>query len=704
MVGRISWLINLGPGSVDLMLFVCCQHRILLSALLGTLLLGLAGVGEVYAGDPLSFSSGWSFQKTGGDADDSSQYGENYNLAYSKDMSAAMSFSGAVRYSEDHPSAGGDSSSLNPSLSFDLRNDLFTLNLNGSESKNSNDNRPTRISDNWGLNLSCQVEKWPSLRFYFSQSTLRDDAVPTQSDSDSSSLGGSLDYTFAFFDLFYDVRSAKTTDNVKQGETESLDQTAQIGYAQSFFSDRLTLTASQQYQITEFNSSGLTAQVQIFGRFYLIDNDPLTASLGSESFQGQQILTTSLIEPQNLSIEIRGQDVNRLEVSLYRVSSGERLPLTAAQKIQISGATAWTLYYKRVSDLQWQPIAVAAVTRVIEDDVDRTIVKLDFPAILDAQYVKVVADLGTSTTPAYVDDVGGFDTTADINNFSRETKNIQTQFGTTLRITENWSMSYSLRRAETLQDAGDTLQFSHSLNSSYQPTATLGFSVGLSENSNEADNTPGRSSRTYSVSMSTLPLPTLIFSLGYTRSESESDGGQDTVTDSLSSSLNATIYPDLTASLTSSWSQSEDLAAGTETNSYGTTLNATAYLTPRVDMNTDFSYSESESSDGSTGRSTSYGFTLGYRPSDMLLLSCSYDVDLENGNSLFSGNSSWLWSKKLQSQFGFSFEFGDETSQQYNTVLSWLVSRSLSFQVSGDFQAAEKANSWNANASMNLVF
>ncbi len=88
----------------------------------------------------------------------------------------------------------------------------------------------------------------------------------------------------------------------------------------------------------------------------------------------------------------------------------------------------------------------------------------------------------------------------------------------------------------------------------------------------------------------------------------------------------------------------------------------------------------------------------------MLLLNCSYDTNIEAGNSTLSGNSSWLWSEKLQSQFGFSYQFGDEVSQQYNALLSWRISRSLSFQTSGNLQTTDQASNWNSNASVNLIF
>ena len=156
--------------------------------------------------------------------------------------------------------------------------------------------------------------------------------------------------------------------------------------------------------------------------------------------------------------------------------------------------------------------------------------------------------------------------------------------------------------------------------------------------------------------------------------------------------------------MSTNWSQSENLAEGTESNSYGVTLNTTAYLSPKLDLNTNINYSETDSSTGENTRSTNYGLTLGYRPSDVLLLYLNYDADVESGDSTLNGSSNWLWSRKLQSQFGFSFDFGDEPTQQYNTLLSWTISRSLSLQTSGNYLSADEGDSWDIYTSLNLVF
>ena len=692
-----------------------CHSRSLLVSLLATVLLCLGFNVPAEAVDPFGFSTSWNYRENGGDVGASSQFSESYNLTYSKELSAAMMFAGAVRYSANHPSAGRDSSSLNPTLSLDLRNDLFSLNLNASESQTTQDGNPTRTDDSWGFNLNSQIENWPSLRLYFNQTTATDDSKPAQTDNDLTTVGASIDYSFKQFDLLYDVRATQGSDSVDNSEYDSLDQTAQISYAEDFYQGRVAVSASQQYQRSENNSESRVGagnpffvEVTTFEGLFAVDNTPLTGSLVSKtdlvdrdlnSSTGIDLFSTT--DSQNLGVWVNQQTVTRLQVIMV----DDQLSTTLSG---LQPFITWKVFSSPVNNAtsNWTPVPDKGVLYTEENG--RTVVVIDFVSSVTRPYLKVVSDVAlTAATPLFVSELQAREAriaSADIVKLSRETRSMQTQFSTSVRITDAWSLSYSLRRAETQQDVGDSLQFSHSLSSSYELNEKVGFVIGVSENRDEADNSPDRRNRSYFASMSARPLPTLNVSLGYTRTETESDDGQDSLSDSLSSVLNVSIYPDLTASLAANWSQSEELDTGVESNSYGLSLNTTAYFTPRVDMNTNLSYTKSESSAGESDPTTSYGFTLGYRPSDMLLLNFAYDGVVEDGSSSFSGNSSWLWSKKLQSQFGFSFDFGDETSQQYNALLSWLISRNLSLQTSGNYQMAEVGDGWNFNSSLNMIF
>lgn len=692
---------------------------VLLQVVLSLSLMG----GAVFAGDPLGFSSSWEYQETGGDENETSQFNQNYNLTYNKSMSAAISFSGSVRYSESSPSEGAGNRTLSPNLALDLSNDLFSVNMNASETRSERDGAATRINDNWGMSLNSQIDQWPSLRLHFSQSTSSDDSQPKQADSTSQSAGASVEYEYSYFDMLYDVRQAKSEDSIQRSESESFDQTAKVSYSDTFWSGRVSVSASQQIHKTENSTDTQVGVGNIFDaslttsdRLYYRDDNHLLLFPSEGTFQGVDL--RSITEDKNMIIDLRHVNndqppvervFNRVKVWLYREVGGERFPMLSSGTVDDSGY--WLIYYREEVDAQWTQVALPAGSlTVTEDRLNgqlRTVVIIDLPrdySLDEADFIKVVAT-DASIQEAYVDDIiayRSFTSTSEIVSTTRDSTTLQTQFSSTIRFSDKWNLSYSLRRVEDQFDAGGTVKLSQSISSSYQLNDKVGFSFGVSESIDESDNSDDRTSRSYSIAMAAQPLPTMNFSVALTRSESSSDDGSETQSNALSTSVSAAIYPDLTARLSTSWTQSE--SQGSDNSSYGVTLNTTATLSPKTDMTTNLSYSSSDSSEGESSSSTRYGLSLGHRPSDVLALNASYSANVESGNSSLSGSSSWLWSRKLQSQLGFTYNLGDETSQQYNALTSWLISRSLSLQASGNFLVADGGNSWNVNSSLNLVY
>jgi len=690
------------------MMLLTCQPYKVLFLLLSIFALQLGSTPPVYAGDPFSFSGNWTYLENGGDTGSSQQFNETYSLTYSKEMSAAMNFAGSVRYSERYLSEGADSTSLNPSMSLDVRNDLFFLNLNASQTESKRDNSPRRTNDFWGLNLNSSLEeRWPSLRFYFNQSSSSDDAKPKQTDNDTTTTGGSIEYTIEPVTLLYDVRYSESTDNIDRTDSDNLDQTAMISYDQNFYQGRVSLSASQQFQKAETTTESRVGEGNTFfidvpavAGFYRIDNTPDTGFLDPAPglVDGDRNSPTFIdifatTDLQNMAVQVNSQTVTRLEVFLADELTATQQSLLTWQAYQSSDGENWTLLG-------------GIVSYPVEDD--RTIVTVDLPSPVAAAFLKLVSDTTlASTTPVFVAELQASEERVagdDVVSLTRTTKSFQTQFSTTVRVTDRWSISYSLRRSENQQDAGDTIQLNQTLSSLYTLNEKVGFSFGVSDNDYDADNAADRHNRSYSVSMSAQPLASMNFSLGYTHTESDSTDGRDTRTDSISSTLNTVIYPDLTASLSSFWSRTEDKTEGTENSNYGVTLNSTAYLTPRLDLNTTINYVESDADNGDDSRTARYSLLLGYRPSDILLLNASYSGDFEEDESSLRGNSNFLWSKKLQTQFGFALDFGDDTQQQYNALLSWVISHSLSLLSAGNYLTADDGDSWDINVSLNLVF
>jgi hypothetical protein len=696
------------------------QHRITSDKMLASsvraliVLMLIVYATPVAAGDPLSFIGNWNYRKSGGDTGDSSLFNHTYTLIYSKELSDAMAFSASVRYNENIPSGDLEKTdSINPTLSLDTRNDFFSLNLNASRTELNREDNPSRTDQSWSANFQTQVEQWPSLRLYYNQNSSYDDGSPRRQDVDSDVFGATIEYTIAHFDLLYDFRRSESQDHVNRSDTETTDHTAQVGYSNSFFGNRVSVAASQQYQ--SFKTSTET-RVGVGGRFFVPAflfggfsseddtpatgtpaNNPALVDGDTDASAGIDITGTTI--KQNMAVQADLQPIDRVRVYLDRIID------TATQN-----RLQWSIYQS--SDLtNWTQITNILPVFYDEEN-SRTLVVLDLVDAAESRYIKVVSDTTLpSAISVFVTEMeAGTVRTATSDRFSinQRTINLQSQFSTTVRITDSWQVSYNLRRNENRPDNGlDTVQFNHTLSTRYNPSELLTLSLGISENIDWTDSDEDRRSRSYFISVGSQPLPTLNYTLGYTRTETRSDEHGDIDGDSFSALVNATIFPDLTSSLSANWSQREDITDGRTNTVYGFNLDATARLSPRLDLNIDLGYtkstSEDELIDDETTTGTRYGFNLGYRPSDILLFNGGFHRQVEENTSVVNASFTGLWTRKLQTIFGLTYSMGDEDSRQYTGTISWLVSRRISTQINGSYLDADSGDSWSILSSLHLT-
>ncbi len=218
----------------------------------------LFGVESAWSGDPFSFSGNWSYRKNSDEVEDSSQFNHGYSLGYSKDLSQMLSLAGSVRYSETKPSTGDGSSSINPSLSLDLKNDLFAFNLGASENQQGQSGGTTSTNTSWGVTAYSQVEDWPGVRLSFSSSALADDQSPSSQDSQSTSMGGSIDYEIFDVSMLYDFRSSISDDNISQSTSENTDHMAQVKYSRSFFDNLVSILSMSRINRSRILLLGIT--------------------------------------------------------------------------------------------------------------------------------------------------------------------------------------------------------------------------------------------------------------------------------------------------------------------------------------------------------------------------------------------------------------------------------------------------------------
>lgn len=666
------------------------------------------------AGDPFGLTGNWSYRESGGDTGSASIFSQGYTLNYNKELSQFIAVNGAVRYNDNQPSVGGSNDSLNPSLSFDLRNDLFFVNLGASRSQNNRENAPSSYTDTLGGTFYTLNRDWPVARLFFSTSDHSDDSRPHLKDSESLTLGGSVEYELAGLGILYDFRNSITDDHVGASKSENIEHLVHLKYTRSFFQDRLTLAASQQYQNNETISEispGLGGEfllpVTSLAAFSGADDTPAFGVLPSNpslidgdeiSPAGVDIATT--IVAQNMAVQINFQPVNRLRIFLDQQLTATLQSLLDWELWQSADGSTWT----QISGIR---------PTVYQLENAQTVVVIDLLAPVNSRFLKAVSRIGlVSATPVLVTEmeVGETQTsTASRVTIRSRLINYQTEFNANYRPGEKWQIGYNMRLNQNDQDRGtSSTQLNQSVNVGYFPTERLSYSFGVSENYDRIDGSEERNTRNYAVSVSSALLSTLNLSLGYTRIETANEGSTDTSSDNINVVINAILFPDLTASLSNNWSRAQN-HDGSEVTSFGVVLNAYARMSPRFDLNLTASYVESDNSGvaetaETEDAATRYSLNATYRPSDILLLSSSFNRDEESDQNVISGTTTILATRQIQTIFGYSLAFGAEESQQFNNTWSWLLTRQISLQANGNYLTADDGNSWAFISTVNANF
>ncbi len=672
---------------------------------------------DVCCAEPFSLTGNWNYSESGGDVvENEDSLTQSYNLNFVKQLSAGMNLSASSRYNENQLSSGNDSSSVNPSASFDLRNDLFSLNLSGSESRLDTDNSPSYINKTWGANFYSQLERWPSLRLSYNQSVSRDDQSIHDLNTESSDLGASIEYGLGSFDLLYDFSSGTSDDLVSDTTSDTLNHYAQLKYSENFFRNRLSVAASQQYSSNEtetdtaVGSDGIFEQpVTILAGLSSIDSSPLLGTLDDTPLLvdgNTQVASGVLVDQssdvQNVGIQVNFQLVSRLTIYFdQEIGSFDQAKLS------------WELY-QSANNSNWtkvnQTLTVTSTLVAL-----RTKVTIDVPVQVMARYLKVVIRASTDLLdPVSITEIeAGELGTTDASRVITQSKFVshQTQLSVSYRPAPGWAMGYSMRRVLNLPDSSlDNTQITHSVNASYSPNRYFSMALGASDSSDETEGEDTIRSRSYSLALNSSPLPTLDFSLGYTRTHSYEGGDETDQSDQINGTVTAEIYPDLTVGFSPSWTYSRALDTGAKTTTYGCTLTSNVRLTPRLNVTAHWNYSNSTVDSGDAeseeeeGTSKQYGVSLSYRPSDVLLVSSSLSRDEDADSTSLSGSLAWLFTRSVQANAGASFDLSEGDSEQYDASVNWSLSRNLSLQGSGGYQVDIAGDTWNLGTSLNANY
>ena len=633
-----------------------------------------------------------------GDDDGPWNLGQSYNLSVSHDPTAAISVSGNIRYATAEQQSADKTTTLVPSVSIGLSNDLFRFNLSGSQSKRQKGNDPSSIDRSWNSNLSSNFKNplWPQLRLSYGESNSTNDATPVTVDNDSSSFAAGLDYSWDFIKLLYNYRNSVSSDKINNSDNRTIGHSTNIQLTKNLVNNRLSLSASHQYSLnnSEASTSRIGGQLIIdliaSAAYAGIDNTPLSGTLPTVPALNDQNLQTATSaelpgtgDRLNIALQINLQTFSILEFYFDR-----SLPTTIQQRLH------WS-FYSSQDNVTWLPVAAIPAMDYREEN-SRTIATATFPTSLtNVRYIKMVIETDPGFDTAFFTEIRSREVitgTADTVTNKYTSENIQGSIN--YRPWEPLQFGYSFNRNISDSDRSAlSTQDNHTISSHLNLNRYFMLSLSLSESSDEIEGLENSRYHSFACSYQATPLDSTSFSLNVTRSEHYNGNEKDRSSDSISTNLATVIVPDLTANLSYQWSRGLNHIDDTETRSNSYTFNLMARLNTRLNLSYGYSHNETDT----------HNISLLYHPSELLSFTTSaMQADKQQS---YSASMHLRVTRKIQTNLRYAMSRNDERdlySSHFN--LSWNISSHLSVRQSIEWSESDSDSQWSGLISASYNF
>lgn len=647
---------------------------------------------------PLRLNGNWSTPI--GDDDGPWNLGQTYNLALSHDPTSAITLNGNFRYATTEQQGFDKTTTLAPSANISLTNDIFRFNIAGAQNERQSGDDPTSTTRNWSCNLSSNLNNplWPQLRLSYSEANSTNDANPVTVDTNTDSFATSLDYHWQFISMLYNYRTSTSSDEINQTQSSSDSHSTNIQLMKSLLDNRLSLSASHQYNIntsetsTTLDNGVLVIDINAAAAFSAVDNTPSTDPLPvvNELNDGNIIAATSAEIPAsvdllNMALQVNLQNFNRVKIYFDRA-------LNSATQQRLH----WTFYISQDNNI-WTAIT-STPTLLYNNDSGRSVAEFTFTApITSARYIKAVLDSDPGFDTAFITEIQAQEqinasSTQDRVSSTNTTENIQASI--TYRPWSQWQVGYSFSRNTSDPERGaKSVQDNHSLSSHFDLNRYFALSLSASENRDAVEGLARERNRAYAFSYQATPLNNMNFSLNGTRSSHYVDNKQQRLSDSVSTNLATVILPDLTANLSYTWNQNKNYVDDTTSSSDGCTFNLMARLNERLNLSYYYSYNET----------SSHRTSLAYRPSELLSFNASAMIN--DGTQSYSSSVHWRITRKIQTDLLYSFNTTDEGHTQNSRFnLSWNLSTYLSLRNSIDWHKSADDSGWSGMLSASYNF
>lgn len=669
------------------------------------------------------------------------QFQQRYDAGWDPLITRQIKMAADMGYSNNWFKNLGTREIINPSLRFDVFNDIFSFDLMGYATKHNLSYSVDRETQAWdsGINSAWQHALWPTLGLRFGQRWQQSD--PNRygrtggnsfyrggEDSLNNYGGASVGWEGYKFRLFYDYFKSNDDDTGAGTYEEQDRQLGQLQYADNYLNNRINLSFAQTVGQNNFdfdNQSGDAAVRVLASSAYA--GDDFTPSSGRLALNQQLIdgnvdaraFTIQLQQPANLALrtDFRGVD----QIYVYTTKDNNLL-------VANTDSVTWDLYTS-TDGFSWQRAAERVASSYNRDEFRFEV----NTGAIRAAYVKLVVTGWLPTFNIEVTELearalltggqqGGYTTTS--NQYKTEA-----YLGVIPLDTTYFNYSFSRDENDTTgsRDESNNEQLVHTARFGWDYSRyfspSLGYNTVISSFSQGEDT----ESRSYDLKINSIPLPTVDSSISFVLSEYYEDSKLRFTNNNISLSTLATLYPDLTTELNLGWYLTEQELTQDQSDSYYIRWILRSRLRKNLtaDYTTEYRSSESEieipvddhlghgfSVLRTSGDSGSNAVNLTWRPSDLLSVGATglatYGEGGEEENRemlLLSANYLALRTSKTNITLSYNFNTSNnETYNNFGFVWGWDFSRYFTLQTNGYYLLSELENVWNITTQLTARF
>ncbi len=668
----------------------------------------------------VGLDASWQVNEIGRDSEENnlSSFHQRYHLQWNPRITRAIFLDTNMDYSRNWTSGSGYREIISPMADLQVRNDLFTAELNGLVTRTNNSEARDQDSHSWEAVLSSNWDYlyWPSLSLLFGNNRITDGEVVHVTDNDRSWSEFVAQWAAHDVELYYSYYLQNRTDYAEQSSTDERTHFGRLDYNRAFFGNRVQLGFSQQVtrSTTEFDAhvgEGGAAKVAVgLSRAMAgIDNTPDQGTLPAnpaliDGNRQDRAFVIGLHEVANIAVKTDFQVVDLLYVYT-----------TVLDPLLVGDATSlrWDLYSSD-DGLQWHREVVNPATTYNRDE-NRYEVNTGG---LQSIYLKLVVtgwppalSIPVTEIVAYRLQSGSGGRVNDYQHYTKYVSDLNLRYDPTRNTRLTYSLVWDNSDYNTGNDRHRLFQTGSIrwlYNRYFIPTFTINDTT--TTNSELVDTIQ----RSYALVIQSTPVPTLESSLGITRNENYEDDELINTNHTINFLNSATLYPNLETTLDLSviFNNNREYDTTNQAMSVRWTLTGRLRSTLIADLIAEYGtntldFAELINNEDAGGRTT---LNINWRPSDLVSVlvngSQGYGDKWINYRSfLLDAKFSVVRTAKTQVILGYRANAThDETIQNFSYNWSWNISSYLTLQSIASYMLTEEENIWAVNARLTARF